>query len=136
MTVYWPPWGAETEPFWVSFWAAIFVFPPSFVLAIVLEWWRRSSQDRAAKSEAIKIRNALLVGVFEEATENWSFADSLRHMAAEAASGRTAELPCRRANRFCQNSVSGQNSINPHLLKSSINVLPTLPFHVRIQEKT
>jgi hypothetical protein len=40
------------------------------------------------------------------------------------------------ANRFCQNSTSGQNSIIPHLLRISINVLPTLHVNVRIQEKT
>ena len=33
---------------------------------------------------------------------------------------------------FCQNSASGQNSIIPHLLRRSINVLPTLPVYVRI----
>jgi hypothetical protein len=38
--------------------------------------------------------------------------------------------------RFCQNSASGQNSIVPHLLRRSVHVLPTLPFHVRIQQKT
>jgi len=37
---------------------------------------------------------------------------------------------------FCQNSASGQNSIIPHLLRRSIYILPTLPVHVRIREKT
>ena len=37
--------------------------------------------------------------------------------------------------RFCQNSASGQNNIVPHYLRRSINVLPTLPIEVRIQEK-
>ena len=33
---------------------------------------------------------------------------------------------------FCQNSVSGQNSIIPHLLRRPVHVLPTLPVHVYI----
>ena len=35
---------------------------------------------------------------------------------------------------FCQNSVSGQNNIVPHLLRRSAHVLPTLPIYVRIEE--
>ena len=37
---------------------------------------------------------------------------------------------------FCQNSVSGQNNIVPHLLRRFAHVLPTLPIYVCKQEET